>query len=114
MNDRIQMTLKWLGREKRCYVCGKAFLGSEEDWAYKRTKAGTGHPLYFCSWKHLREYDQSHVKKRGRKRTPYEAEIYRRLAGGERPTEIARELGITKGTVWYYYDRWNEAKEDSE
>lgn len=111
--DYLHAVVKYFGRDKVCPVCRKHFLGDSDLWVYKRLKSG-GKYAYFCSWTCVRQWDAGHQPKKGRKRTPHEHEIYRRLEAGERPYQIARELGITKGTVWYYYDRWNEAKEDSE
>ena len=111
--DYLQATLKHFGKEKECTICGKAFLGGE-DWAYQRRKREHGRALYFCSWTCMRNFDAGHTAKKGRKRTPHEKEIYRRLDVGERPIDIARDLGITIGTVHYYKDRWTEQREDAE
>ena len=114
--DRIQTALKWLGHEKHCHQCGKAFLGSSEEWAYKRYKHEHGHPLYFCSWKCLRQWEAEKevTRKKGRKRCPQEQEIYRLLAEKEQPKLICERLGINRSTYWYYRERWVESKEEDE
>lgn len=42
-------------KEKTCAICGKDIYAGE-DWAYKRRIHG-GRTLWFCSYKHMREYD---------------------------------------------------------
>ena len=42
-------------KEKTCAICGKEIYAGE-DWAYKRKIHGE-RTLWFCSYKHMREYD---------------------------------------------------------
>ena len=42
-------------KEKQCAICGKEIYAGE-DWAYKRRIHGE-RTLWFCSYKHMREYD---------------------------------------------------------
>lgn len=42
-------------KEKTCAICGKEIYAGE-DWAYKRRIHGE-RTLWFCSYKHMREYD---------------------------------------------------------
>lgn len=42
-------------KEKNCAICGKEIYAGE-DWAYKRRIHGE-RTLWFCSYKHMREYD---------------------------------------------------------
>lgn len=116
MDTNIQMSLKWLGREKKCHLCGKRFLGSEDAWRFKRTQQGISHILYFCSWSCIRKWDaeMEAKRKKGRKRCPQEQEIYRLLAEKEQPKLICERLGINRSTYWYYRERWVEQQEDED
>lgn len=45
-------------KEKTCAICSKEIYAGE-DWAYKRRIHGE-RTLWFCSYKHMREYDAKH------------------------------------------------------
>ena len=50
-----------LGAEMKCPICGKVYLRSGMDWAYRRpTNKGT---TYFCSWGCMRKHDKKNPKK---------------------------------------------------
>ena len=98
----------YLGKEKKCPICGKTFYTATEEWAYKRQWKKTGNYFYMCSWKCLRKWEASHQKKVGKPRNPHEKEIYEMLRAGEYPKYIAEKLGVSVSTVWYYKDRMTE------
>lgn len=56
-------------KEKTCAICGKEIYAGEE-WAYKRRIHGE-RTLWFCSYKHMREYD---AKTEGPKKPKTETE----------------------------------------
>ena len=56
-------------KEKQCAICGKEIYAGEE-WAYKRKIHGE-RTLWFCSYKHMREYD---AKTEPKKKLPAETE----------------------------------------
>ena len=57
-------------KEKTCAICGKEIYAGE-DWAYKRRIHGE-RTLWFCSYKHMREYDAKTEPKK--KQLPAETE----------------------------------------
>ena len=57
-------------KEKQCAICGKEIYAGEE-WAYKRRIHGE-RTLWFCSYKHMREYDAKKEPKK--KELPAETE----------------------------------------
>ena len=57
-------------KEKQCAICGKEIYAGEE-WAYKRRIHGE-RTLWFCSYKHMREYDAKTEPKK--KELPAETE----------------------------------------
>ena len=57
-------------KEKTCAICGKEIYAGE-DWAYKRRIHGE-RTLWFCSYKHMREYDAKTEPKK--KEMPAETE----------------------------------------
>ncbi len=57
-------------KEKTCAICGKEIYAGE-DWAYKRRIHGE-RTLWFCSYKHMREYDAKTEPKK--KELPAETE----------------------------------------
>ena len=57
-------------KEKTCAICGKEIYAGG-DWAYKRRNHGE-RTLYFCSYKHMREYDAKTEPKK--KELPAETE----------------------------------------
>ena len=57
-------------KEKTCAICGKEIYAGEE-WAYKRRIHGE-RTLWFCSYKHMREYDAKTEPKK--KELPAETE----------------------------------------
>lgn len=54
-------------KEKTCAICGKEIYAGE-DWAYKRKIHGE-RTLWFCSYKHMREYDAKTEPKKPRTKT---------------------------------------------
>jgi len=98
--------------DKVCPVCGKQFWAPSEEWAYKRRKTKTGSFYYFCSWKHLREYEQKTERPRkvSTSATGQGDEIMRMVREGYKNVEICRELGVASGTVSYYKGKLKETE----
>lgn len=91
--------------EYRCAVCGKTICTAcPEDWAYKRTQGGKGTKLiYCCSWGCFRKLPEKNgVGNKGSRKE----EIFALLRAGKNRGEIAEELGITRGTVIYWEQKF--------
>ena len=78
-------------KEKQCAICGKEIYAGE-DWAYKRRIHGE-RTLWFCSYKHMREYDA----KTEPKKKPLPAETEPKapkepMSRAEQAKALAREI----------------------
>lgn len=78
-------------KEKTCAICGKEIYAGE-DWAYKRRIHGE-RTLWFCSYKHMREYDA----KTEPKKKPLPAETEPKapkepMSRAEQAKALAREI----------------------
>ena len=47
-------------RDRICENCGKQFMMMSQDWAYRGWRKKL--PIYFCTWKCMRAYEQKHPK----------------------------------------------------
>ena len=52
---------KYLGNEKECLVCGKAFIVPDEEWVFKC--GNQKQHKFFCSWKCMREFEKNGTRK---------------------------------------------------
>ena len=50
------------GVERNCAQCGKQFLMTTQEWAYKKNTK------YFCSWTCMRTFEKQHPDKKQAKR----------------------------------------------
>lgn len=88
-----------LPTERKCQMCGKRFCAREE---YVFTRGTDSHKLWFCSWGCLRKFDLD--GETPDKMSEHGKKIIRLLNAGKRARDIAEEMGIKIGMV-YYYDR---------
>lgn len=90
-------------RERTCKICRKTFECRKE-YAYKvDVKKGKRYfTYYFCSYKHLREWE----KEKEKKPTPLQKRIIEELERGGSYTEVARKTRMSKTSVEHLYDKW--------
>ena len=91
-----------LGREIKCFNCGKPFI-SHEEWAYKKCVAHAERK--FCSWKCLRETELKKTTKLDER-----DKIIRAIMDGLTNAEIAKVLSVDRARVVYW--RKKLAEED--
>lgn len=99
--------------DKTCPICEKKFYAPTEEWVYKRRRGNGSSFLYFCSWKHLREYERRQEAKPKKTSTSAKGsgeDIMRMIIEGKRNHEICKTLGVASGTVSYYRGRMNETE----
>ena len=83
-----------LGREIKCFNCGKPFI-SHEEWAYK--KCFNHIDRKFCSWRCLREAEKKHGTRKEQK-----DRIIKAIMDGLTNTEIVRLLEVDNSRVVYW------------
>ena len=83
-----------LGREIKCFNCGKHFI-SHEEWAYK--KCFNHIDRKFCSWRCLREAEKKHGTRKEQK-----DRIIKAIMDGLTNTEIVRLLEVDNSRVVYW------------
>lgn len=92
-----------------CPVCGKRFYITSEEWVYRRGK------VYFCSWSCLCAFDRTGLTEKypqifgmsvpaslklpRRETVIRNDEIYRRWRAGEKPSDLALEMGLQPDSV---------------
>ena len=87
-------------RERKCPICGEAFILRSEEWAYKRMSGNR--TKYFCSWHCLQEFVQDHSGTVAVERWKNLIELIKR---GMTVSEIVRTTGIEKSKVKYWMER---------
>lgn len=88
----------------KCKVCGKVFECRSE-YVYKIERAQSAKQFYwFCSYKHMREYEQ----KKADKKKPSEKEliVLSLLKEGVNLHEIGRQVGVSHTRVGHIRDKW--------
>lgn len=90
----------------KCKKCGKKFEARSE-YAYKLHKFKTSDEfVWFCSYRCLRAYENTHSKKK--KPSEREQEILNLIAKGINLTDVGRRFGITYQAVAYIRDKWRD------
>ena len=90
----------------KCKQCGKRFEARRE-YAYKLPKFHKTEEYYwFCSYKHLRQYEQEHSSVK--KLTPREAEAIRMVEQGFTTMEIATKMGVSRNRVFAIKEKWQD------
>ena len=100
--------------EKTCPVCGKTFVISTEEWAYKERKDNKFR--FFCSWKCFRKNELIQDEKKARRKpVSYQSavgkadDIKECLIAGMRSTDICKKLGVCNASVNYWKKRLEAA-----
>ena len=90
----------------KCKQCGKRFEARRE-YAYKLPKFHrTDDYDWFCSYKHLRQYEQEHSLKE--KLTAREVEAINLMEQGLKTMEIATRMGVSRNRVLAIKDKWED------
>ena len=89
-----------IGREIKCFNCGKPFI-SHEEWAYKKCVAHAERK--FCSWKCLRETELKKSTKLDER-----DKIIRAIMDGLTNAEIAKVLCVDRARVVYWRKKITE------
>ncbi len=105
-----------------CPVCGKRFYITSEEWVYRRGK------VYFCSWSCLCVFDRTGLTEKypqifgmsvpaslklpRRETMIRNDEIYRRWSAGEKPSDLALEMGLQPDSVRRILREERDAREE--
>ncbi|MBP5727052.1 MAG: hypothetical protein J6Y48_08250 [Clostridia bacterium] len=101
--DELDRLLSY--KERICENCGKQFMMQSADWVYRTWKKNL--PIYFCSWKCMREYEQKHPKDRAGERE----RIIQALKDGLSVQEIRDMLGADVGKIQYWKNKLEGRKD---
>ena len=87
--------------EKTCTNCGKEFVTTCGDWAFKKYK-GRG-DQYYCSWKCIRAWEKEHEKPA--RKIDEREKIIQALSDGLSVKEVSVLLNVDASKVSYWKKR---------